>query len=261
MLRKFNQINYSLFSKNEIVIHFQLKVGKSYTSKMALPIELWCIIVLYVKDLVKFAHVCQAFDHISDRESEVRMVKVDNWDDYGLNCNAYRQCTETFNRCRVACSLSAVASARIPIAYPGYYGRECDAICDIEIICNNNVSHVGMEMGSICVSSEKINGEWDIKHWFTLDKPLLVVCMPLIREYLTMGSKYIYDYESNVTVNWKQIRYRQQKRDRLCKKTQTIDYNKCAITYCDDGRVCTYTYDEYIQLHKDVKVSNSIDFS
>ena len=246
----------------KLIIHFFIRLA----FKMALPIELWCIIVLYVKDLVKFASICQAFDHISARESEVRMIKVDDWYNYDLNCDAYRQCTETFNKRNHyhRYALSAVASARIPTSITCGYGRECDAICDIEIICNNNVSHVGMEMGSICVSSEKINGEWDIKHWFTLDKPLLVVRMPFTTEYLNLTTLG-YEDESTpfgcVTVNWKQIRYRQQKLDRLYKKTQTIDYKKCAIMYCDNGAVCTVPYNDCYRLHKDVKISNRIDFS
>lgn len=129
--------------------------------------------------------------------------------------------------------------------------REYDAISDIKL---QNCDNVKMSFNDICIGSKKIENKWDIEYWFTIDKPLLVVCMYYTMDYLIFNA-----VNDKTVVTWNQIRYNENKRNKLIKKSQSIRYyNFDALYLTGQLIVCPHDYNAY---KLNCKPNLHVDFS
>ena len=113
-----------------------------------------------------------------------------------------------------------------------------DAICDIEVIDNNDIiESLSVEISDTYVESKKVNGRWDITKWFTLNKPLLNCAMYFSDPHLIIKFKITEkekdtEKEKEITITWKAFRYLWDRRVYLMKKEFMRHGNFC-ILYID----------------------------
>ena len=125
-----------------------------------------------------------------------------------------------------------------------YLLRDSDAISDIEIIDNNNIiESVVLTLGNDYREyvSEKINGSWDIKNWFTLEKPLVVAWIPFAHIELKIIAKTgSFTIKSNKMSFIDKFHYNDN--------SQLVNYNKMVILY-QNGSINTYPHDCSVLKH------------
>ncbi len=174
------------------------------------------------------------------------MQKVPDWQYQWDNCidsDVYKETEEKLeleNDYVVEYALSAVPTARKKYIGSCGYGRECDAICDIEIEENGIVKEIYMDIGEVRLESNKVDGNWDISKLFTLDKPLLVGIMSWSVDYIVICTNN--NDKNNIKIKWKSIRYGNKKRHFLNTCEQRIKYPNCLIWY-KDGMTSTVPLD------------------
>ena len=125
-----------------------------------------------------------------------------------------------------------------------YLFRDTHAIGDIEIIDDNNViESVILHLGYVEFVSVKINGTWNIKNWFTLDKPLMVEWAPYSLINLTIIAKTGPPNANSFTIKSNKINFNNSP---CCDMMQVVNYNnKIVIAYCY-GEIHALSYHSYL---------------
>ena len=136
-----------------------------------------------------------------------------------------------------------------------YLFRDTDAIGDIEIIDDNNViESVILELGYVVFESVKINGVWDIKNWFTLDKPLIVKWATYSPIDLTIIAKTGPPDANSFTIKSNKIIFNNS----TCYVMQVVNYNnKIVIDYSYDA-IYALPYDGHLQFKTKPKENRKI---
>jgi hypothetical protein len=118
-------------------------------------------------------------------------------------------------------------------------GFDCDAISDINIIDKNNIiKNIYLKISpfsSTIIELIKINNEWNIKNFFSINQPYYSISAPFSRLYLTIIIKnnINYNINNNIIITWNKIYYASLYRRKIVDifSKKKINYNNFCIEY------------------------------
>jgi hypothetical protein len=148
--------------------------------------------------------------------------------------NAFKRCiSKTFNYSNTEYNYYLDADDQYRMVYSGFPKNCCDGLADIIIEDpDNNIENV-----ELCIHREglqtytlfKINNNYDITQWFTMENPLII---PFESIYLKIKTKYLENGKnSNITLKWKQLFFDNNILTSLHNQHYIVDYGRFTFDY------------------------------